>query len=385
VPTPPTITGARGTGNVLQSNRYPDIKPTVLELQPEETPFVILADKLPSRATGNPEFSWFEDDLEPRFDTINNVGGYASGATSIVVTNGSYYAQHDIVYVPRTGESFRVTAVATNTLTVVRGVGSTAAAVNQGEELLITGSAQPEGDTSKPARSGVATKVTNYTQIFREPWELTETWAASRNWANPVDWSRQSRKKAIEHRKEIEYALLVGHPSEDLTGSQPRRTTGGARHFITTNVTDAGGTMAEAAFWSALRPAFRYGSKNKLAIGAARPIQIVNQYALNKIQVHQGDTTYGLKVMQYISPFGTLNMVVDYLMEGSTLGNEILILDMDQLSYRYLSGNGISRDTHVVDNIQAPDADTRKAELLTEAGMEFGLQATHARITNVTG
>jgi hypothetical protein len=63
----------------------------------------------------------------------------------------------------------------TNTLTVVRGVGGGAAAINDNDELLLIGSAQPEGDTSKPARSGNPTKVTNYTQIHRTPYESTET------------------------------------------------------------------------------------------------------------------------------------------------------------------------------------------------------------------
>jgi hypothetical protein len=69
VPTAPTITGARGTGNVQQANRRPDIKSQIMDLQPEDTPFVVLLDKLPARVTGNPEFAWFEQDLEPRFDT----------------------------------------------------------------------------------------------------------------------------------------------------------------------------------------------------------------------------------------------------------------------------------------------------------------------------
>jgi hypothetical protein len=381
VPTPVTITGARGTGNVSQANRKVDIKDRVLELQPNTTPFVILADKLPSKVAVNPQFSWFEEDLEPRYSATS--GAVTNVATAVPVTagQGAWFAQHDMVFVPRTGEMFRVVSIATDTLTVVRGVGSTATAMNSGEELLITGSAQPEGDTSKPARSGVPTQVTNYTQIFREPWESTETWMASETFAGPDDWQRQTKHKGIEHRKEIEYAYLVGRPSEDLTGSQPRRTTGGARHFIVTNVTDAGGTMTEATFWSALRPIFRFGSQEKLALGAAKPIQITNQYALNKIQIHQGDSTYGLKVMQYVSPFGTLNMVVDYQLEGTTLSTEMVILDMEYLTRRYMTG----RDTHVKTNIQAPDADTRKDEFLTEGGLEFGQEKCHGRITNITG
>lgn len=381
MPTPVTITGARGTGNVSQANRKVDIKDRVLELQPNTTPFVVLADKLPKKVAVNPQFSWFEEDLEPRYSATS--GTVTNVATSVPVTagQGAWFAQHDLVFVPRTGEMIRVVSVATDTLTVVRAVGSTGTAMNSGEELLITGSAQPEGDTSKPARSGVPAQVTNYTQIFREPWESTETWRASDTFAGPDDWQRLTKHKGIEHRKEIEYAFLVGRPSEDLSGSQPRRSTGGARHFIVTNVTDAGGTMTEATWWSALRPIFRFGSQEKLILGAAKPVQVVNQYALNKIQIHQGESTYGLKVMQYISPFGTANMVVDYQLEGSTLGTEMFVLDMEYMEYRFMR----DRDTHVKTEIQAPDADTRKDEYLSEVGLVFGNEKTHGRITNITG
>jgi hypothetical protein len=383
MPTPVTITGARGTGNVQQANRRPDIKSRIMDLQPEDTPLVVLLDKLPSRVTGNPEFSWFEQDLEPRFDTTSATA--TNVATTVNVNNGSYFAQHDLVYVPRTGETFRVVSIATNALTVVRGVGQggTGQAINSGEELLITGSAQPEGDTSKPARSGIAAKVTNYTQIFRESVELTGTWLASDTFTSPDDWARQVRLKAIEHRREIEYALFVNHPSEDLTGSQPRRTTGGLRHFITTNVTDAGGTFTEAEFWAALRPAFRYGGRRKVLFGASLPIAVINQFAMNKVQVQQSANvnTYGLNITQFQSPFGNLNVVVDYNLEGTTLGGEMFLVDMDSLEYRYMQG----RDTHFRDNIQAPDADTRKGEYLTECGVVVANEQKHARVTNITG
>jgi hypothetical protein len=54
---------------------------------------------------------------------------------------------------------------------------------------------------------------------------------------------------------------------------------------------------------------------------------------------------------------------------------------MDAIEYRHMQG----RDTHLRDNIQAPDSDTRKSEYLTECGLGFGNEQKHARITNVTG
>ena len=55
----------------------------------------------------------------------------------------------------RTGELFRVDSVATDALTVTRAIGSTGTAMTGGDELMLIGTAQPENDTSKPARSDV--------------------------------------------------------------------------------------------------------------------------------------------------------------------------------------------------------------------------------------
>jgi hypothetical protein len=101
--------------------------------------------------------------------------------------------------------------VAGNSLTVTRniapsGVG-TGTAMNSGDELMLVGTAQPENDTSKPARADVPTKVTNNTQIFRTPFEASDTLRASRFQLSADEWNRQEKMKGIEHALDIESAL----------------------------------------------------------------------------------------------------------------------------------------------------------------------------------
>lgn len=385
-----TITGARGTGNILTDIRKVDMAEAVLELEPSAVPLTVLSAKLGAKPTVNPEYSWVEDKLEPRFDTINYASGYNTSATSIVVSNGAYFAQHDLVKNTRTGEVFRVTAVSTNTLTVVRGVGNsgTGVAINDADELLIIGSAQPEGDTSKSARSSNPTKVTNYTQIFRKPFESTETLRHSDTFTSPSDWARQSSHAGIEHAKDLEYAYWHGKKMEDTSGSHPRRTTGGAFSFITTNITDVGGTMTEAEFFNAFSGLFRYGDKNaKVAFASRLAVDVLNGFPRGKLEVVQADKdrTYGLNVMEYVSPHGTLSVITHDLFEGSKYGGYIGILDMSNVKKRYLANSEGSRDTAILPNRQAPDADTQKSEYLTEAGLQFGLEKTHGAIVGITG
>ena len=53
-------------------------------------------------------------------------------------------------------------------------------------------------------------------------------------------------------------------------------------------------------------------------------------------------------------------------------------IDLDHVAYRPLVGNGHNRDTHIMTNVQTPDEDSRKDQIITEAGLEVTLPETHA-------
>lgn len=383
-----TITGARGTSNILADQRRIDMSADIDLLEPDAAPLALLSKRAGKAATGNSTFNWLEDTLKPRFSATS--GTATTTATTVNVTSGqgSYFEQHDLVRNTRTGEIFRVVSVATDALTVVRNANgdlTTGVAMNSADELLILGSAQPEGDTSRAARSNNPTKATNYTQIFRLPWELTETLRASEQVTTTSDWANQARKKGIDHAKDIEYAFLFGKSFEDTSGSQPRRGTAGALSYISTNTLDAGGTLSEAEWNQILRTGFRYGSRNKVVLASALVGSVLNQFAVGRLQVRQGDNTYGLAVTDYISPFGRVNVVTHWLLEGSVYSGYAIGLDMDEVKYRYLANGDSNRDTHIRTNIQAPDSDTRKDEYLSEVGLQFGQEKRHFLLTGVTG
>lgn len=383
------FTGNRNTLNVNQTLRKPDIADAILLLQPDASPLTVLSKRLNKKATHNPLFQWAEDDLDPRFTNIT--GAITNSATALPVTAGTgvNFQQYDLVKVPSTGEVMRVTSVSpVDTVNVVRNVGPGGNGVATGGavELLLLGSAMPEGATSKPARSNNAVMALNYTQIFRKPVESTETWIHSDQFTTQNDWDYQLAKQGIEHLKDIEESFLQGKAMEDTSANPPTRMTAGVIPFISTNVTAAGGVMTEASFFAALRPIFRYGSGTKTGFAAGLVVDVLNTYARSKVQIPDANRdTYGLQVVKYQSPHGTLNLVRHWLLEGVTYGGYLVVVDMSNVQYRYLANEKGSRDTHVRENIQPPDADTQKNEYLTECGLQFGLAATHGMITGITG
>ena len=381
-----TLTGQRGTLNISQDQREIDMGDTISLLEPDSSKLTLISkgrNGASKKKAISPKFSWLEDSSEPRFDAVNGTTGTG---TSVVVDNGAYFAEHFLVLVTRTSEVMRVIGVAGNTLTVARGVGGSAVALADNDELMVIGVAQPEGDTSRPARSSNPSVVTNYTQIFREPFDMTNTLRSSDMVTTEHDWNHQAKKHGIEHAKDIEYSLMLGRASEDTSGSQPRRTTKGVIRHITTNVLDAGGALTETEFQTFLRMLFRYSSGGrKVAFGSPLVVSVLNAFAAGKLQTRQGESTYGLAVQDYVSPFGTLHVMTHWLLEGAVYGGYLVGLDMSEIKYRFLGG-GIdgSRDTHIARNIQETDRDGKKDEYRTEAGLELGQEKKHGLLTGVT-
>jgi hypothetical protein len=384
-----TVTGPMLTTNVQSDQLALDFGDNIAFLDPSSNPFTLLTRLADKRATGATSYSHFEDRRKARFDTTSSTA--TTTVQTIPVTTGAYYAQWDLWQNTRTGEVFRVDGVAGNSLTVTRniapsGVG-TGTAMNSGDELMLVGTAQPENDTSKPARADVPTKVTNNTQIFRTPFEASNTLRASRFQLAPSEWNRQEKMKGIEHALDLESAGLFGKKSTTTPGSAADRTTAGILAHITTNQTDAGGDLSEAEWNAFMATGFTgstSGSSRKLFLASATVVQALNKFPASKQQTRNDETTYGMDVTTYNSPFGTIKLIFHRLLRGTKYGGYGVLVDMDNVAYRYLENDEMSRDTKLLPNRQPNDQDGRKDEFLTECGFQVKLQEAHGVLTGVT-
>ena len=77
--------------------------------------------------------------------------------------------------------------------------------------------------------------------------------------------------------------------------------------------------------------------------------------------------------------FGTFNFVAHPLFRGHA-ENTVAVIDLANVAYRPLVGNGLNRDTFVETNIQDNSVDGRKDQIITECGLEIMLPETHALI-----
>ena len=378
---------ARGTGNVPAGLQKPDVASAVAELEPESAPLTVLTNRLNKRPSHNVKFSWWEEELEPRFAEVEGAITNVATTGAVVAGQGTRLAADNLVRNTRTGEIIRIVTMTGDTITtMVRGVGAggTGIAMNDADELLIYSIQKEEGADYRAPRSINPVEKVNYCQIFEHPYEVTGSMKAVQTWTNPSDWQRKAKIAGIEHAKDHELAAWLGKPETAAGTSHPRRATGWFFHYVTTNAVDTGGATTEAEFFTGLGQMFRFGRKTKWGFGARIPVDVLNSFPRGHLQVQQGETTFGLRVMRYISPHGDLNLVTQWLFgDGSFYNKYIAVVDMENCGKRYLSANGESRDTKTVtDIIKTGDRD--KETLITECGYEFKLDKTHGFFSNIT-
>ena len=367
------------TTTLDRDRRAIDCSKTITQLIPQADPYAVILMRARKEATDTAEFIWFDD--EPVGWWTKASAAADATATNINVEDGSIFATHDILKVPRTSEVLRVTATNENVLTVVRGYGTTAsAAIEEGDWLVRIGNAMEENSNAPVSKLNQPQKFTNYTQIVRTPFDESMTSAHEKKRVGGKERTRLRAKKLLEHRLDIARISIWGEKKEDLSSGKPRRMTAGINSFIQTNRKDMGGPLTEAEWENFLEMGFSYGSKTKLFVCSRTVGAAINMIAQNKIITTSGEETYGIRLPKYRSFHGDVIIAVDRSLENAYAGYGFL-LDMKNIAYRPLNG----RDTKLHSNIQANDVDGWVDEYLTEFGMMVRQEKTHAVLFGVTG
>lgn len=374
------ISGARNTEDILSVNKKVDMG-DVHMLEDDKILLTKLLSKMGKREVYNRTFKWMTDEIRPKFDTLAEA--LDNSEQGVDVTNGSYFTAGDLVKVVETGEVMRVSSIATNTLTVVRGVGTTAAAsASNAGQLLILGNAHAEGATLAAARTVKEVEQTAYTQIQRDAIHLTGTEMAMGKAGGLYtgdEQNKQRAKKLLEHVRNINHTAYWGESNYDT--SNKIGYAGGIDDFIAAANRDGAASLTEAEFNDGLKSAFRYGSGKKVMFCSRAVAGIINEYMSNVQRVAPGDSKFGVRMVDYISPHGELSIVTDHAIEGTEYDKYAFVVDLQDCKFVVLKG----RDTQLLLDRQGTDEDGIKEEYLTEFGFEWGHSQRHYVFTSVTG
>lgn len=342
------------------------------------------------RPTGNPEFKWFEDVYGGRYARVGAAYNNSDDAVTITVNGAGSSSAYiftvgDVIRNARTGENMLVATIATaSTITAKRAFGTTGIQAGlAGDGLYIVGNVNEENSGARNVNSTQTSPQTNYTQIFKTTIALSNTEREAETYGGK-DLPYQRAKKGTEHALDIERAFWFGEKKYDTSGTQghPRRATGGVNEFVEAGnsyVQNQGGPLTAPDMNTFLRETFTYGNDTKMMFAGGIVLQAINEIARGQILTKPLDTTYGMKISEWVTAFGTINIVHNPLFIEDYAGSAF-VLDMECFAYRYMN----NRDTQLHTNIQAPDADGEVDQYLTEAGLQRAQASKHSLLKGVT-
>jgi hypothetical protein len=275
----------------------------------------------------------------------------------------------------------------------------------------VVGTSFDEGSGSPDVWSGELEDDFGYTQIFKTAAEMSNTARATRYRGYADEWSRIWALKLREHKVDIERAMLFGQRAR--SGST-QLTDGIVGHIVrTVTPTDGASTFSysrgSAYFKSVSSSEFIYdnfladlevlfdpargGSSYKLCLASLPVITYLNKmgtggFTYQSIGIAAGQPwnfnlemdnrvgAFGHKIMELETIHGSLSIIKEPLFRGMS-SSLMAIVDLGNVAYRPLVGNGVNRDTHVITNVQQADEDLRKDMILTEAGLEISIPESH--------
>lgn len=410
-----SILTLRGTGDWGTSERPQNFRESILWMEPNgNAPLTALLSKARSESTDDPQFHWWAEKLQSvRVGVQTTLASAAASVTitlttTVSATTNNWAAGNDLTVgdvlmaepVAATDtftltEYMIVTAVSSNTQIVVTraALSSTINTQTAGAVLVRVGNAFAEGTASPVASTRNPTKYTNYCQIFKTAYAITET--AKRTKARTGDPLKNDKKRRMfDHSVTLEQAFLFGRiPEVDITtdanvgsNGKPLRYTKGLVPMLVDNsrISRFTATATESTFLTAIQDVFDWSvgsaGNERLILAGNSFMMALNQLVKGsgQIQFDRTVTYYGMNLNRYITPVGDFYFRRHPLFnQSSQLSKCGLILDVGAVRYRYV------RDTTPMDNIQANDEDQHKGQWLTEAGLELSTFVTSKFLQNV--
>ena len=350
----PGVTGVFNTSQITQDLAKKSFAAMITRLMPNGTaPLFGLTALLKEETAYQFEHGYFSKTMI--FPSLKLDGAIGVGDTAITVDSTTNVLPGMIMRVDTTNENILIVSIASSTsVTVQRAVGTvpaTAAADNV--ELWMVGNAYEEASLRPQSMIIVPSRITNYTQIFRNTWAQSKTTAATATIAGSGNVAESRQDCAAFHAADIEKALFFGQKFLGSRNGQPFHTMDGLISIVTQNapgnITTLGATTNWTQLEAALDPAFNQMTDPKvpnmrvLFVGGAARRVIHNICRLNSTYFIQGtETSWGLQFDTLKTPRGTFNIVEHPLFNAfgaaSTWAKQAIGVDLATFNMAYLQG-----------------------------------------------
>lgn len=312
---------------------------------------VLLADtfflgRVPMGEAGTQTIHYWTEDTLNATTVTDSGGGLTSGGTTLTVAAGhglrlriGALLQDEAI---GTVEVMQVTAISTDTITVVRGVGDSAPAGEAhaaSTTFRMIGAPVQEGDETVNDRSVTRTLKNNVYQIFKKEVAISGTTKAIKSAGVPSEFNYQIANRMLELNRELGMSHLQG--VKIATGSDTvYRGMDGVRNVVRIggNVITTAEALSEGAVNALNTLTWNLGGMPDLAVGHESQMVKFAELYKDKIRLTPSDRQVGRFITKFLTDKGT---EIDLLTDRWALKQDLLLVDSKRLSLSSLQGRAL--------------------------------------------
>lgn len=340
------VKGVFASDQGIVGERRGDFASSVLKNNPQGTaPLFALSAGMESAPAADVVITWFEElHNTGRIGVTNN----ASTGTSLTVSvaDMTNILAGQLYLAESSGEVFFVTAASGTTVTVVRAFGGTTLTAWDGSSttkyMQLIGTAFEEASSRPTAIANLGFPVFNYTQIFRNAWNISGT-AKAVAWYTGNKTAKNKRDCANFHAEAIERSMIWGVRALGQQNGEPFRTAAGLLSFIATNVQSESTSVKWSDLRSFLETIFRWNVEGKpnerIAFCGNQVLLVLETLAINwsQIKLDIDETEFGFRITKMTTPFGQISLMTHPLMvENPTFAKNLYVFHPGAIRTRWL-------------------------------------------------
>lgn len=385
----------------------PDVFPEYIRWDPDQARLVtMLMGFKKMREVHNVRFSLWEERPIPQTIRVNGAQTDIDTAIEFATGTGLPATLGMLLLVDSTREILRVTVPGADAATVTRSFGDNsgpAAAIPDGDTLLLIGTAFADGAGRGTPISYLDTEKFNYTQRITEDIAVTRQGAMTKLYGGK-NYTDVRETATTNHKRKIQNALCFGQlasttESVTLDGTAQTmnlRATSGLEEQIVTNVFDLANTRPSwKAFMQLIKPAFIYGDNgyqkskgDKHAFLSMDWMLLFSEWGWDKVQYNDVNTEsseikgLGVSVRKLNFPYGSLFLHPMFEFENTPSHRGLMfILDLAHIGVAYTAAaEGFpSGKPYLKKDIQDNGLkdEAKHDQLAADLGLHFEIEAAH--------
>jgi hypothetical protein len=338
-----------------------------------------------------PEFKFLEEDVPNRVYSVTGAGVADGVTTAVPLVSASGIQRGDLLRISSTSEIIRVSAVAGNTLTVVRSTGTlnaiSAQAIPANATLILIGNATSEGEAGRVSFATPAVEKANYIQKIATSVELIDGDLFSSKYGSNKGQVIKDlmNKKLIEQFKSIEMVALLGQKATGTDSSTNKKwytAEGLLNTALRGHVGDISGGLTVSSLAEAFGATLPYGSSTKIVFCGTKAMAPIA--ALFHGSIHR-DNIEGVNLkFSYIEVNGGKFILTTHPMMNANAGLDKIAIVCDPTTFKpvYPTGVGMEGEKlvgktqfHILDNLS--NYATKKGEWIAYLGFKNANALSH--------